>query len=85
MTADAVWTIAFLCASWMLKRHHTIFAFLRALPTDASTIMTTSENLGAWLSATENLRRNINKAGESEDMATLGNNLVNFDVTLDRF
>lgn len=23
--------------------------------------------------------------GESEDMATLGNNLVNFDVTLDRF
>lgn len=84
MTADAVWTITFLCVSWMLKRHHVVFIFLRALPTGTFIIVTISEKLGVWLSATENLRRNINKAGESENMAILGNNLVNFDVILDR-
>lgn len=84
MTADTVWTITFLCASWMIKRHHAVFAFLGAHPTNTYTTVTTSENIGAWLSTTEILRRNINEAGESENMATLGNNLVNFEVTLDR-
>jgi hypothetical protein len=66
----------------MLKRHYTVFTFLQALPTDTSTVVTTSENFGAWLSATKNLRRLINKAGKSENMATLRNDLVHFDVAL---
>jgi hypothetical protein len=41
---------------------------LASIKCDASTIVTTSENFGAWLRATKNLRRNVNKAGKTENM-----------------
>jgi hypothetical protein len=84
VVTDTKWTITFLCACRMLKRHYTVFTFLQALPTDTSTIVTTSENFGVWLRATKNLRRNVNKAGKTENIATLGNDLVHFHVALNR-